>query len=82
MGLTKLSKKLEDYNARLERGQAKEIKPDHVRQVLEKLRKKSADLEAGIAREDDPDRLARLSAKLGIAQAQVERAEWLLDRIG
>ena len=81
MGLKKLAEKLSDYNARLERGKAKKIKPDHVQKVLEKLRKKSSELEAEIALEDKEEKKARLRRKLSVAREHMERAEWLLTQI-
>lgn len=81
MGLKKLAEKLSDYNARLERGKAKKIKPDHVQKVLEKLRKKSSELEAEIALEDKEEKKARLRRKLNVAREHMERAEWLLTQI-
>ncbi len=81
MGLKKLAEKLSDYKARLERGKAKKIKPDHVQKVLEKLRKKSSELEAEIALEDKEEKKARLRRKLSVAREHMERAEWLLTQI-
>jgi len=81
MGLKKLADKVADYNARFERGKASKIKPSHVETVLAKLRTKSDELEAEIASAESSDRKARLKKKLGVATAQIERAEWLLSEI-
>ncbi len=82
MGLKKLAAKVAEYNARLEDGKARRIKPDHVEKVLAKLRRKSAELEAEIAATAAPEKRARLERKLEVARAQEARAEWLLGQIG
>ncbi|SMX48111.1 hypothetical protein [Maliponia aquimaris] len=81
MGLKKLAAKLADYRARLEGGKASEIKPDHVRKVLEKLRRKQADLEAKMEKADGDEDRERLTRKLEVAQQQIRHAEWLLENI-
>ena len=81
MGLKKLAGKLSDYNARLERGKAEKIEPDHVEKVLAKLRKKTDQLDAAIASEKNADKKARLQRKLGIAREHVARGEWLMTQI-
>ncbi len=81
MGLKRFSEKVAEYNERLESGKASKIKPSHVRNILEKLRKKSAELEAEIATTKKADKKVRLKRKLGIANEQIERAEWLLGEI-
>ncbi|MFK7791472.1 MAG: hypothetical protein AB8B88_02260 [Devosiaceae bacterium] len=65
----------------MERGKASKIKPSHVEKVLIKLKKKSKDLESDIASAHSADKKARLKKKLGVAGAQIERAEWLLKKI-
>lgn len=81
MGLKKLAEKVVEYNERLDGGKASEIKPSHVKKVLEKLRKKSAELEQEIAVAADSDKKARLVRKHGIACEHIQRAEWLLKEI-
>ena len=81
MGLKKLASKVEEYNARLESGKARKIKPDHVEAVLRKLRSKSTELEAEIAEANSTDKKDRLEGKLGIARAHIVRAEWLLREL-
>ncbi len=81
MGLEKLAAKVVDYNARLERGEASKIKPDDVGKVLGKLKKKAVELEAEIAAAPAEDKKARLQKKLKVAQAHIERAEWLLENL-
>lgn len=81
MGLKKLTEKIADYNERFDRGKASKIKPSHVEKVLAKLRSKSDDLEADIASATSLEKKARLKKKLGVATAQIERAEWLLKEI-
>jgi hypothetical protein len=81
MGLKKLAEKLANYNARLERGMTKEIKPDHVHTVLKKLRKQYAELETEWSSETKAEKKERLARKLGVAREQVTRAEWLLQQI-
>lgn len=82
MGLKKLAAKVADYNQRLEGGKAKEIKPSHVKKILEKIRKKTVELEREIASAQSPQKRARLERKLEVARAQEGRAEWLLNEIG
>ena len=81
MGLKKLAAKVVEYNERLESGKASKIKPRHVEKVLQKLRAKAADLEVEIAASTSADKKDRLQGKLGIAQTQIERAEWLLKEL-
>ena len=81
MGLKKLAEKVAEYNERLESGKADKIKPEHVKQVLEKLQKKSAELTADLASPRSPEKRARLERKLEVARAQEERAEWLLKEV-
>lgn len=81
MGLKKLAAKVAEYNARLEQGKAREIKPSHVRKALSKLQQKAAELETDLAATTDKDRRARLERKLRIAREHVARAEWLLKEI-
>ncbi|MBV2358553.1 hypothetical protein KUH32_02085 [Thalassococcus sp. CAU 1522] len=81
MGLKKLAEKIADYNERFEQGKASKIKPEHVEKVLAKLRKKSAELQVDIASATTSEKKARLEKKLGVATAQIERAEWLLKEI-
>ena len=81
MGLKKLAEKVAEYNERLESGKADKIKPEHVKQVLEKLQKKSTELTAELASPHSPEKRARLERKLEVARAQEERAEWLLKEV-
>ena len=81
MGLTKLTEKVTEYNQRLERGKASKIKPSHVEKILAKLKEKADELEANIASAGSKDKKARLEKKLGVATAQIARAEWLLKEI-
>lgn len=81
MGLKKLAEKVAEYNDRFERGKASKIKPSHVEKVLVKLRNKFDELEADLASAGSADKKARLKKKLGVALAQIERAEWLLKEI-
>lgn len=82
MGLKKLAAKVSEYNARLEDGKARKIKPDHVREIREKLTRKVADLEEEIARTESPDKKARLARKLDVAKEHLGRADWLLKELG
>ncbi|MDQ2094544.1 hypothetical protein [Rhodalgimonas zhirmunskyi] len=81
MGLKKLSHKLEDYNQRLERGEARKIEAGHVIAILEKLRNKHAELEAEIEKAKSVEKKDRLKRKLAVAEEQITRAEWLLEEI-
>ncbi|WP_413719173.1 hypothetical protein [Silicimonas sp. MF1-12-2] len=82
MGLKKLAAKVVEYNERRDSGKASEIKPSHVKKVLNKLQKKSEELEAEIAEVNSAEKKARLEKKLEVARAHVERAEWLLKELG
>ncbi|WP_323769290.1 hypothetical protein [Antarctobacter sp.] len=82
MGLKKLAAKVVDYNERLDSGMASEIKPLHVKKVLQKLRSKSTELEGEIASAKTAEKKARLEGKLQIARAHITRAEWLLQELG
>ena len=81
MGMKKLAAKVDDYNARLESGKASKIKPGHVEKVLEKLRKKSVELEEELAATTSAEKKARLRKKLQIANAHIQRGEWLMSEI-
>lgn len=81
MGLKKLTAKIAAYNDRLVQGKASRIKPDHVRNVLEKLRKKERSLADDLARAKDDDAKARIELKLEIVREHIARAEWLLAEI-
>jgi hypothetical protein len=81
MGLKKLASKVAGYNERLESGKASEIKPGHVRKVLEKLRAKEADLKAEIETAKSEERKDRLQRKLAIAREHITRAEYLLTEM-
>ncbi len=81
MGLEKLAAKVIEYNARLESGKASKIKPDDVKKVLKKLRKKSATIQSEIDGATSPEKKSQLQNRLGIAQAHIARAEWLLKEI-
>ncbi len=82
MKFEKLAAKVSDYNERLADGQARKIKPEHVRKVLEKLRSKESQLAKELAASHDYNKQVRLTGKLKIAREQISRAEWLLKEIG
>lgn len=81
MGLKRLAEKVADYKARLESGQAREIKPAHVEKVLQKLHRKADALEADIAAAQREDKRERLRRKLAVAREHIARAQWLLNAV-
>ena len=81
MGLKKLTEKLAAYFERLETGQTHEIKPDHVRKVLDKLHAKEAELRDRLARAETDGKRAHLQQKLQVTQEHISRAEYLLTAI-
>lgn len=82
MGLNKISEKLDNYYARLDDGKAAKIKPAHVEKVIDKLRAKQVLLRQDISTSQKPSQKERLERKLAVAEDQIERAEWLLEKIG
>lgn len=82
MGLTKINEKLDSYFSRLEDGTAAKIKPSHVQKVIAKLQAKQTSLKKEIDETENPAKKERLEGKLSTAGAQIERAEWLLEKIG
>lgn len=82
MGLKKLSQKLDAYFERLERGKATQIEPAHVQKVIAKLQAKQNLLTDEFLAAQSPSKKERLSNKLATARAQIERAQWLLAKIG
>jgi len=82
MGLAKIGEKLDKYFSRLEDGKAAKIKPSHVEKVIAKLRAKKSLLQQDINTAAKPSQKERLERKLSVAEDQIARAEWLLDKIG
>ena len=82
MGLTKISQKLDSYFSRLEDGKAAKIKPSHVEKVIAKLRSKQQLLKDEISDPVNLSKKERLESKLSVVGDQIERGEWLLDKIG
>lgn len=82
MGLTKINEKLESYFSRLEDGKATKIKPSHVQKVIAKLQAKQMLLKEEIHDTEKASKKERLESKLSTVCAQIERAEWLLKKIG
>ena len=81
MGLTKSGEKLDSYFKRLEDGKAAKIEPAHVKKVIVKLQAKQALLKEEIATVKKPSKRERVESKLSIAEDQIQRAEWLLQKI-
>ena len=82
MGLGKISEKLDDYFSRLEGGKAKKIKPKHVEKVIAKLHTKEGLLREELRDAKKASKRERLKNKLATAREQIERAEWLLEKVG
>ena len=82
MGLGKIAEKLDKYFDRLEHGKATKIKSGHVRKVIAKLHAKQELLLAEYHEAEKPSKKERIDNKLSTIHEQIERAEWLLARIG
>lgn len=81
MGLTKIGEKLDTYFFRLKDGKAAKIKPGHVEKVIVKLQAKQALLREELSDSRKPSKRERLESKLTVAENQIERARWLLQKI-
>ena len=82
MGLEKITEKLDKYFSRLERGKATKIKPSHVEKVIAKLYAKQELLKDELRDAVKPSKKDRLENKLSTVREQIERAEWLLEKVG
>lgn len=81
MALETTIEKLDKYYDRLEKGKVQKIKPDHVRKVTRKLKAKEAILLAEIEETAKASKVERLDRKLKLVREQLDRAQWLLDKI-
>ncbi len=82
MQLTKSIEKLKKYYGRLEAGKTKKIKPSHVEKVANKLLAKEHSLLDEIATTKKASKKERLEQKLVTTRKQIDRAKWLLEKIG
>jgi len=81
MALSDLAKKLADYRARLDAGQADRIAPAHVDRVIRKLEAKRAKLVDELATATAETERERLERKRAKAAALIEQAHWLRDQL-
>lgn len=81
MGLETSIEKLDKYYDRLEKGKVQKIKPDHVRKVTKKLKAKEKILLTDIEEATKESKVERLQRKLKLVREQLERAQWLEDKI-
>ena len=81
MALTKAIEKLKKYYKRLEVGDAKKIKPSHIRKVMDKLSKKEEILLEELSETTKVSKKKRLRQKLDATRKQIERSQWLLEKI-
>lgn len=81
MKLSKSAEKLDKYYERLNKGKAEKIKPDHVEKVIRKLKTKEELLRRETDESENELKKARLEGKLHTAREQINRAEWLLEKI-
>ena len=82
MGLKKISEKLDSYFSRHEDGKAAKIERSHVEKVIDKLKTKQTLLKEEIKDTEKRSKIERLESKLSTVAEQIERAEWLLEKIG
>ena len=82
MRLENIADKLDEYFERLERGKAAKIKPSHVEKVIAKLQTKQDLLMGELQDAAKPSKQERLENKLATVCEQIERAEWLLAKVG
>jgi hypothetical protein len=82
MGLEKIADKLDKYFKRLDRGKATKIKPAHVEKAIAKLQSKQEQLKVELREAEKPSKKDRLENKLATVSEQIERAKWLLKKIG
>ena len=81
MPLTKAIEKLKKYYRRLESGDAKKIKPNHVEKVIKKLLANESSLLEEIATTKKASKKERLEQKLVTTRKQIDRAHWILDKL-
>lgn len=82
MGLRRITEKLDEYFVRLESGTAARIKPAHVATVIAKLEAKQDQLKSEFENAEKASKRERLENKISTVRGQIERAQWLLKRIG
>lgn len=82
MGLEKITEKLDKYFNRLESGKATKIKPSHVEKAIAKLHAKQKLLKDELRDAEKVSKKSRLENKLVTVREQIDRAEWLLEKIG
>lgn len=81
MGIGKVAKKLDAYFGRLEGGRAAEIKPSHVKKAIAKLQSKRELLQVELRDAEKQSKKRRIENKLVTVGEQIERAEWLLNKL-
>ena len=81
MGLGSITEKLDKYFGRLEDGRAAKIKPAHVEKVIAKLSAKQASLQSELGEAEKPAKKVRLENKMATVREQIERAEYVLQKI-
>lgn len=81
MPLKKAIEKLKKYYTRLDAGEASKIKPNHVEKVIGKLIAKQESLLEELDATKKTSKKARLERKLATTREQIERANWLLEKI-
>ncbi len=81
MPLTKAIEKLKKYYGRLESGNARKIKPNHVEKVIKKLLANERKLLEELSTTRKAAKKERLELKLVTTREQIDRAKWLLDKV-
>ncbi len=81
MALHKAIEKLKKYYNRLEDGDAKKIKPSHVEKVMKKLSKKEEILLKELSEATKASKKKRIQQKLDATREQIDRSQWLLEKI-
>lgn len=73
--------KLEAYAKRLSRKDAEQIRPDHVRRILEKLEARRREIRRRMATGSPAGEMARDAARLAVLDHQIDNARHLMEQV-
>lgn len=82
MTFIKITEKLNKYQERLKKKEAKPIKRKHVEKVINKLKIQHANLKAELKDAKKPSKYDRILANLKVVEELQSRADWLLEIVG